>query len=131
MNNEIKKLDEWDCKLIKLFKNQNDITEESIKELWAEACEFEIKYVSISEIASHLLDLAREIGLFNNSYRFKSFIFDLNKENNWKYVCLGRPYIQRETEDFNLILLSRLDSLFRNTNVDDLPGYREFIGKSS
>lgn len=127
------KLDEWDYKLIKACKSHvsssNPLTENTFKEIWAERCDLDIKHVDIKIVCEHLLELAQNLGLFDNNYTFNNFIFDLNKDNNWKFICSGRDYIKNDTKDFNLILLSRLDSLFSLTKVVMLPGYKEFVNK--
>jgi hypothetical protein len=127
-------LDEWDCRVIHLFKNwdvspENPLTLVRLKEIWAERNGLEIEDVPIDYITEHFLGLARNLDLFNNDYRFNQFILDLDKKNNYKFLCSSNGYLTKDTDDFQLILLSRLDSLFSLTEVSNLPGYKEFSNK--
>jgi hypothetical protein len=129
----MKTLDKWDCAFIKLFKgcnSANHVTVDKVKRIWADRCELDLEYCHIEDINQHFLDLANELGLFNKDKypnRLKNFVFSLKQSENWKYTCVPLEYLNRDTTDFDLILLSRLDSLFSHTLVDDLPGYREYV----
>ena len=134
MNNKSISLDKWDCKVISLFKNwdvspENPLTINRLKEIWAERNGLDVEDVEILYITEHFLCLAWDLNLFDNDYKFREFIFDLDPKNNYKYVCSVNGYLTEETTDFQLILLSRLDSLFSLALADDLPGYREWLDK--
>jgi len=127
MKNKI--LDEWDCRIIRHFKRstvKNPIDIDTLKGIYSDRCGMDMDYVRLQDITEHLLDLAFELNLLDNSYRFGEFIASLDPKHNWKYVCDVNQYKKDET-DFQMILLSRLDSLFSLTNVDKLPGYREYL----
>jgi len=131
LNNARPKLDEWDCKMIHLFKStnsENHITIEKVKQIWADRCGMGIEFMDLALINAHFLELANDLGIFaKSSYKFVEFIYSLRPEENWKYTCIANRFLKKETTDFNLILLSRLDSLFSHTLVVDLPGYAEYI----
>lgn len=127
-------LDQWDYKVIRLFKNwgvsaENPLTLVRLKEIWAERNGLETEDVPTSYITEHFLGLARGLDLFGNDYRFNRFILDLDKQNNYKFTCSSNGYLTKDTDDFQLILLSRLDSLFSLTEVSELPGHTEFFNK--
>lgn len=125
--NEPIKLDKWDIELIKVFKNSHSVpvTVESLVEIWENRCALphNLGYGHISHVNKHLLSLAKNINLFDSDYIFTKFIYDLRPECNGIFLFNGRPYLTAETNDFNLILLSRLDSLFADTLISRLPGY--------
>jgi len=129
MNENTPILNEWDFKIIKLFKScnyTNPLTTDKIIFVWGERCWMDTVDVNIEHVCNHFLLLAQKLGLFNVEYNLSQFIFDLRKTSNWKYVSLSNHYLDIETDDFNLILLSRLDSLFSLTDVVKLPGYAEW-----
>lgn len=122
-------LDEWDCRLISDFKwstSANPTTLESLKAIWAERCDLDIEYVHITDITEHLLDIIFQLNLLDNGYLFREFITSLHPTHNWKFVCRSNHYSKDET-DYNLILLSRIDSLLSLTEVDKLNGYKEYL----
>ena len=132
------KLNEWDCAIIQVFKScngQNPATIKRFTEIWVERNDLPDDYIGSMEVIGyineHFLFLARDLGLFENDYKFREFILSLDPKQNWKYLCTANGYLEKETTDFNLILLSRLDSLFSLTHVDDyLPGYRDWVVKN-
>ena len=124
------KLDEWDFRLIRAFKratSANPTTLYTLKSIWAARCELDISDVHITDLTEHLLDIIFQLNLLDNSYRFREFIHSLHPKDNWKYVCKSNHYSNDE-KDYNLILLSRLDSLLTNTDVVKLNGYKEWLG---
>ena len=124
------KLDEWDCRLISDFKRStlaNPTTVNSLKAIWAERCDLDIEYVHITDITEHLLDIIFQLNLLDNSYRFREFIHSLHPKDNWKFTCKSNHYSNDET-DYDLILLSRIDSLLSLTEVVKLNGYKEWLG---
>lgn len=116
MSNTPKQIDEWDYKLIRLFKS-NVFTINEIEELWGERCGLDIEYVHVEDINSHLLCLANSLNLFAD-YRLETFVLSLDPQENWKF-CLDK-------KDFQTVLLSRLISLFRLTEVSKLTGWEKW-----
>ena len=116
-------IDEWDNQLIAFFKSNNVITLDKIKKIWGKRCGLDLDYVQTKDINEHLLLLAKNLGLFENDYVFKEFIFNLNITENWRFMYNNLKYLNKNTSEFDLILLSRLSSLFALTKVIDLPGY--------
>jgi len=116
-----KPLDRWDCRMIALFKSNKDVKDELLK-IWGDRCALDPQYCHLKDINNHLFDLALELGLIR-----AGFVLSLDSEENFRYVCGRRSYLSLETKDFQLILLSRLNSLFSLTLVKDLPGYLAFI----
>lgn len=132
MNDKPFQLDKWDYKFIKIFKwaiPEDPTTPEKLKEIWAKRCNLAPQDTYLTNINNHLLELAHKLNLFANPYIFKEFIFHLDPLENRRFMCTSSPYLKRETNDYNLILLSRLGSLFALTEVKDLPGYRELWEK--
>lgn len=119
------KLDKWDCQIISIWKrSKTDILGKCLK-VWGDRVGMDEDYPDALEyINEHFLLLAQKLGLFNNEYRFNQFIQDLNSEHNWKYICSKyNKTLDKNTKDFQIILFSRLDSLFSHTEVKDLPGF--------
>ncbi len=118
-------LDKYDCKVITAFKRDENLTVEKISKIWTDRCGLPENYHNVIHFVNeHFLELARSLELFDNCYRFKEFVYDLQPQFNWKFICGARSYLKKDTTDFELILLSRLDSLFRNTEVIRLPGFK-------
>ena len=121
----MKNLDEWDFLLIQSFKNST-ATLEQLRRIWARRCALPFNYCHIRDVNNHLMDLAQDIGLFTRC-NLGEFVNELDHTHNWKFLCAGRDYLKKDTVDFDLILLSRLDSLFRLTEVKYLSGYTTFL----
>ena len=117
-------LDIWDYKVIRVFKRNKNILNEA-KKVWAERCAIEEKDVNLLYINYRLLDVAVSLNLVD-----ADFIFNLKPDSNWKFIS-GDYFLSEKESDFNLVLFSRLDSLFSLTEVDKIPGYREFREKES
>lgn len=126
----LRQLDEWDYKIIKAFKSMKSGVRDVIR-IWAERCGMDVEYAHVSDINIYLLELAQELGLFDEGRRtLTTFVYELQPSDNWKFVCTRRDYLDKSTTNFDLILLSRLDSLFSLTEVVRLPGYKEWIDKN-
>ena len=122
-------LDKWDCMLIQDFKrstHEHPTTIESLKAIWSERCMLSLDDVHVTDLNEHLLDMIFQLNLLDNSYKFREFIYSLHPKDNWKFVCKSNHYSNDE-KDYNLILLSRIDSLLTNTEVVKLNGYREWL----
>jgi hypothetical protein len=117
----MRKLDEYDYRLIHCFKQQKESLQD-LKQVWADRCALPIDYVQTENITNYLLELAFDLNLIT-----PEFVKMLDFKKNFYFTCLSRDeYFCEATIDFQKILLSRLASLFGNTNVDYLPGYAEF-----
>lgn len=116
-------LDKYDCALIGLFKSCKPYLQDNVMGIWADRCSIQMEYVKLSDVNRHLLMLAHKLGLFETEYAFETFVFSLQPEGNWRYTSSQTPFLQTDTQDFNLIMLTRLDSLFTHTESSKLPGY--------
>ena len=119
----MEKLDKYECALIEIFKSHfnTPITVRRLKEWIAWRCALPIEYAVLKDVADLALDLANRLNLIT-----PNFILSLDPSENYVYTCTNRKYFKKGTKDFYRILISRLDSLFSLTNVDKLPGYREY-----
>ena len=124
------KLDLFDYRLIQLFKSGLPYNEGDLIKIWAKRCDLRTdsysKQVFIHIINEHLLNLAHKLNFFQSNYRFINFICSLAPNQNMNYSFVSSNVWSKIT-DFDLILLSRLDSLFGNALPSELPGYKEFI----
>lgn len=118
-------LDQYDYRLIQLFKSCKPYTENDVKQIWAERCGTGVEFAQLEFINHHLTLLAYNLNLFSNEDIFTDFIYSLSPKQNWCYVT-EKSLLRIHTQDFNIILLSRLASLFSLTKVKDLPGYYEY-----
>lgn len=119
-------LDEWDCRLIRLFKRAESTNPDEVLKVWRERCNLPEGCGHLNDVNRHLIVLAHKLNLFQERFRFEQFIFSLQPEENWKYVT-NVSALKKDTTDFNLILLSRLESLFAFAESNRLPGYRIWI----
>lgn len=118
------KLDIWDYKLIRALKHNKNVYNEA-KRIWAERCSIKLGEVDLAYINNRLLEIAFCLGLVKSD-----FVLTLSSSRNWYY--LNNDYFLSEKElDFNLILFSRLDSLFSLTEINKIPGYEDFIKKQA
>jgi hypothetical protein len=122
----MKKLDKWDCEVIRLFKSCKSLSTVDFKVIWAERCNVEFDYVKLSDIVEHMLKLAVSLNLLTVDNGHK-FILSLDSAHNSNYTAGENGYLSHDTKDFNLILLSRLEALFSFTEADKLPGYAEWL----
>ena len=123
------KLDKWDCQLIRAFKratSANPTTLDTLKAIWGNRCMLSMDDVHITDLTKHLLDMVFQLNLLDNSYLFREFIHSLHPKQNWKFVCQSNHYTKDES-DYNMILLSRIDSLLTHTEVIKLNGYKEWL----
>ena len=123
----MKTLDIYDNKLISLFKLHNGtVTLDKLRKIWGERCSISECDVSIRDIINNLLKLAITLDLLREN-KLHDFIWSLKQRNNFKYTCTNCDYLSENEDDFNLILLPRLDSLFALTDVKDLPGFEVIV----
>lgn len=128
MNNTFT-LDMHDCQLIRHFKHstpEHPVNIDTLKAIWGNRCGMSMDYVNLYDITDHLLDIVWKLNLLNTEVRFGDFIRSLDPINNWKFTAKSNPYKADENE-FQMILLMRLDSLLSLTVVDELPGYRDYL----
>lgn len=121
------KLIEHDYQLIRVCKSSQTDWIKRFKEILAEMFALVVEDISVHDINNYLLELAKKLNLLGSEYHFKRFIFDLSPKRNFYYTCNRRPELGAETVDFDIILLSRLDSLFALTKAEDIPGYKEYM----
>lgn len=127
-------LDKWDCEMIHYWKHASEtepVTLDGMRKIWGERCGIDAENWPIIYIVEHFLKLAYKLDLFDGYFLFTEFILDLEQSKNWKFTCLSNLYLTKETADYQLIVLSRLQSLFSLANVNDLPGYRDFLEKNT
>ena len=125
--NQPYKLDKWECAIIRAFKRgtpENPLTINMLLEIWGERCCMDVKYIDLNYITEHMFEVARKLGLLDDI--LYSFVNSLNPKENWKYVCRANPY-KKDENDFDMILLSRLDSLFSLATIKELNGYEEYL----
>ena len=123
-------LDKWECAVIRAFKHgtsDNPLTINQLLEIWSERCGMDVEYVHLEYITEHMFEVARKLNLFDEyDGKLLNFIQSLNPKENWKYVCRANPH-KKDENDFDMILLSRLDSLFSLTEVSKLNGYVNYL----
>lgn len=109
------KLSKWDCQIIHKFKMNcgGDNIEDELIAIWAERCLLNPMNICVKDITDHLLYVVFNSGLLNYDFAFVDFINNINSSD-------ARP-------DFYRHLLTRLDILFTNATVDELPGYRQWL----
>jgi len=128
----MRNITEIEYKIIRIFKgwdkNKFASNELAVRQLWAEYSEVELEYSHVEYVNMHMLALAQELELFSipDNGKLYNFINELSPTQNWKYICDGYPELIDTFTYGPTILLSRLDSLFSNTEVKRLPGYSKF-----
>lgn len=118
------KLDIWDYKLIRALKWNKNVLGET-KKVWAERCWIEDEEVDLLYVNNRLLEIAFSLDLVG-----VDFIFNLKPDSNWQFISKDY-FLSKEELDFDLILFSRLDSLFSLTEIDKIPGYEDFVKKQA
>lgn len=111
-------LDKWDSLLVSHFKGIGNVNVDTVKAIWSQRCMLAEPYVHLKDVNAHLLRLVDELYLFEYTNQFVSFVESLNPLHNWSYITPPQ-----QTNDFDFILLTRLASLFRHTEVKKLPGF--------
>lgn len=118
--------------IIRQFKEasaENPFTLDKLRQWWAEYTGLNIEGVGptgLQYTIQHLLRMALSV---MDHKEIEVFILILRKDLNYRYMWTGAPFLERETDDFHLILLSRIMSAFILTEVNKLPGYSEFLKK--
>jgi hypothetical protein len=111
-------LDEWDVKMIQLFKSKHSDSLEEIKQIWADRCALDIEYVQVRDIFEHLMTLAIDMNLITPN-RMLELIDDARPENQWKFGIV--PHAGKS--DYYINWLRVISSLLRLTEVKLLAGY--------
>lgn len=120
-NMETKKLDEWDCQVIKAWKNDGRSIS-TARKIWGKRNAIDFEYPQLLfYINEHFLQLAQNLIFPHKEYQSREFIFHLDPMHNWRYG------LNKNETDFQSILFSRLCSLFTNVEVKYLPGYVEWL----
>ena len=118
--NTDKTLDHWDCLFVMTTKSSDfNIGKWSI--IWGGRCFLEPKYVKLSDINRHLLNLAFDLGLIH-----AEFVMELDQTKNDWMKNMG---MENKIVDFQTYLANQLAGVFSRTEVVRLPGYVEFLGK--
>lgn len=111
-------LDEWDNKLIQLFKSNHCESVEEIKQIWADRCDLDIEYVNTKDIFEHLMTVAIELDLITPAHML-NLVEDARPENQWKFGIL--PHAGKD--DYYINWLRVISSFLRLTEVKYLTGY--------
>ena len=92
-----------------------------LREVWAERCSIDIKYVLNCSIAFHLIDIAEEIYLRHrpNNLSSASIVVELSPANDWKYKDCGDNFWDR-------VLLVYASALC-HTEVDYIDGLNNYF----
>ena len=120
------KIDEWDFKIINIFKShigETALIIDKIKKIWGERCALDPDYVRVSDINDRLIKIVYYSDVLNDERKFIDFINNFSEKNNWKF----RHAYNKDNPDFDLMLLSRLDSLLSLARIDEIPGYEDFL----
>lgn len=115
-------LDEWDIKLIQLFKSKHSESLEEIYQIWADRCGMDIEYVNARVVFEHLMGLAIDLNLITPIWML-DMIHDAQPENQWKFGVV--PHAGKQ--DYYINWLRVISSFFRLTEVKNLPGYVHFF----
>jgi hypothetical protein len=111
-------LDEWDNKMIQLFKSNRVDSLEEIKQIWADRCALDIEYVQVRDIFEHLMTLAIDMNLITPDNMLR-LIEDARPENQWKFGII--PHAGKN--DYYINWLRVISSFLRHTEVKYLSGY--------